>query len=163
MKNIARLNLESLRKVIFSLRPLDLDDLGLVPAVKRFLNEFNKDGNLIVEFRFFGREQRYKSVIEVAVFRIIQEAVNNVVKHAKASTLEIVLETQKTVIAASIRDDGVGFGTEMVEKAGGFGLQGIKERTALLGGDIRISSLPGRGTEITVKIPVQEGEIYGVS
>lgn len=163
LKNIARSNLESIRKIIFSLRPMDLDDLGLVPAVKRFLNEFNKGNNLAVEFRFYGREQRYKSVVEVAVFRIIQEAVNNAVKHAKASTLEIVLETQASRIAAIIRDDGVGFGCEDEAKENSFGIKGMRERATLLNGEVKINSIPGKGTEVIVKIPVQEEELYGVS
>jgi len=162
LKNIARSNLESIRKIIFSLRPMDLDDLGLVPAIKRFLSEFEKSSNLIVEFKFFGRERRYASALEVAVFRIIQEAVNNVIKHARASTLKVVLETQPTMIAAVIKDDGIGFRQDGI-KEGSFGIRGMKERATLLNGEIKINSIPGRGTEVILKIPVEEEELYGAN
>ncbi|HBT20214.1 MAG TPA: histidine kinase [Peptococcaceae bacterium] len=162
LKETARANLESIRKIIFALRPMDLDDLGLVPAVKRFLNELGCSSGLVVEFKFVGRDCRYSSAIEVAVFRIIQEAVNNAVKHSKASTLRVVLETQPSMIAAIIRDDGIGFDESNI-KEDSYGIKGMRERTALLNGDIKISSWPGRGTEIMVKIPVQEEELCGAN
>ena len=163
LKSIARKNLEGIRKIIFALRPMDLDDLGLVPAVKRFLTEFEKSNDTQVEFKFFGREQRYLPTLEVAVFRIIQEAINNVSKHARASTVKVILETRPAMIHAVVRDDGVGFRPDEGSKEGSFGLRGMQERTALLNGELKISSTPGRGTEIIIKIPVQEDRLYGIN
>lgn len=161
LKNITKTNLEGIRKIIFSLRPMDLDDLGLVPAVKRFLNEIEKSSGLIIETKFLGEEQRYVSALEVAVFRIMQEAVNNVIKHAEASTMEVVLETHPSAIGFSVIDDGKGFEDDRYDYEESFGMSGMKERAALLNGDIKISSTPGKGTEISLQIPVQEEEAYG--
>lgn len=159
LKSVARSNLENIRKIIFALRPMDLDDLGLVPAVKRYLSEFEKASQLEVSFKFMGSERRYSSALEVAVFRIIQESLNNVVKHAKASRVEVILETQPGSIGAIVRDDGTGFLVEGGVSENSFGLRGMKERTSLLKGELHISSAPGEGTEVFVKIPVtEEGE-----
>lgn len=156
LKAVARSNLENIRKIIFALRPMDLDDLGLVPAVKRYLAEFEKSSGLPVTFKFIGSERRYTSALEVAIFRIIQESLNNVVKHANATRVEVMLETQPGSIGAIVRDNGVGFVMDEVIGDNSFGLRGMKERTVLLNGETLISSKPGEGTEVYVKIPVKE-------
>lgn len=159
LKTIARVNLENIRKIIFALRPMDLDDLGLVPAVKRFISEFDKSwDNMSVDFKCMGGERRYSSALEVAVFRIIQEALNNVAKHAKASKVEVILETQHNVVSAVVRDNGLGFAADELSGDNSFGILGMKERAALLEGDIRISSTPGKGTEVFMSFPVKREE-----
>lgn len=162
LKDIARSNLENIRKIIFALRPMDLDDLGLVPAVKRFISEFEKTCKISVDFKFIGGERRYASALEVAVFRIVQEALNNVAKHSGASRVEVVLETQPNAVAAVVRDNGSGFILEEVQGESSFGIRGMKERAALLKGDIHISSTPGQGTEVFVNFPVREDEFDAV-
>lgn len=160
LKQIAISNLENIRKIIFALRPMDLDDLGLVPAIKRFMSEFEKQNGISIKFKFVGRQRRYPSAIEVAVFRIIQEALNNVAKHAEASHVKVLLETQANTICAIIRDDGLGFDPDTAEEENSFGIRGMKERTDLLGGSININSAPGKGTEIFLRIPVEEEDYY---
>ena len=160
LKDIARTNLQNIRKIIFDLRPMDLDDLGLAPAVKRFISEFERAWKISVDFKFIGEERRYPSTLEVAVFRIIQEALNNVAKHAKASHVEVALETQPNAVAAVVRDNGLGFVPEEVQGEDNFGIRGMKERAALLNGDIQISSAPDKGTEVYVNFPVREDELY---
>ncbi|NLO89985.1 MAG: histidine kinase [Clostridia bacterium] len=158
LKETARTSLESIRKIVFALRPMDLDNLGLVPAVKRMLNELrDSSSSLVFEFKSVGRSCRYPSAVEVAVFRIIQEAVNNALKHSKASTLRIILETQPSMIAAAIKDDGIGFNEGSIREDS-LGIKGMRERAALLKGDIKIISRPGKGTEVVLKIPVREEE-----
>lgn len=159
LKSIARSNLENIRKIIFALRPMDLDDLGLVPAVKRFISEFERTCEVPVQFQFIGGERRYNSSLEVAVFRIIQEALNNVAKHAQASKVEMVLETQPNVVSAVVRDNGRGFEAEEAPGENSFGIRGMKERAALLKGEIRINTAPGKGTEVFMSFPVGEDEI----
>ncbi len=158
LKNSAKVNLESIRKIIFALRPMDLDDLGLVPAIKRYLAEFEKTNNLSVTFKFIGTEDRYSQAIEIAVFRIIQEALNNVVKHAKASKVEVILETQPEAISTVIRDDGMGFDIGEKVRDNSFGFRGMKERTDLLEGELTVNSMPGEGTEVFIKVPVKGEE-----
>ncbi len=160
LKNIAISNLENIRKIIFALRPMDLDDLGLVPAIKRFISEFEKTNSIPVEFRFIGGQRRYASAIEVAVFRIIQEALNNVAKHSQASMVKVILETHCNSIGAVIRDDGIGFLTDIEHGENSFGIQGMKERITLLNGKIDINSAPGQGTELYFQIPVEEEEDF---
>lgn len=155
LKTIAKVNLQTIRKIIFALRPMDLDDLGLVPAVKRYLSEFERTSNLPVSFRFIGTEGRYTQAIEVAVFRIVQEALNNVIKHAQASKVEVILETQLDSISAVVRDDGVGFEVGGEVGSDSFGLRGMQERTDLLEGELTVRSLPGQGTEVFVMVPVK--------
>lgn len=160
LKNIAISNLENIRKIIFALRPMDLDDLGLVPAIKRFISEFERTTLIPVEFKFVGGQRRYVSAVEVAVFRIIQEALNNVAKHAEPSMVEVVLETQRNTIGAIIRDDGVGFSMDMDLGENSFGIRGMQERAVLLGGSVKITSAPGSGTEVFLKIPVKEEDLF---
>lgn len=158
LKSIAKANLENIRKIIFALRPMDLDDLGLVPAVKRYLSEFESTSGLAVAVKIIGSERRYSQALEVAIFRIIQEALNNVVKHAKASHVVVVLETQSNSICAVVRDDGIGFDVGGEVKENSFGLRGMKERIDLLEGEFTVNSMPGEGTEVFVKVPVKEEE-----
>ena len=158
LKSIAKANLENIRKIIFALRPMDLDDLGLVPAVKRYLSEFESTSGLAVAVKIIGSERRYSQALEVAIFRIIQEALNNVVKHAKASHVVVVLETQPNSICAVVRDDGIGFDVGGEVKENSFGLRGMKERIDLLEGEFTVNSMPGEGTEVFVKVPVKEEE-----
>lgn len=158
LKSIAKANLENIRKIIFALRPMDLDDLGLVPAVKRYLSEFESTSGLPVAVKIIGSERRYSQALEVAIFRTIQEALNNVFKHAKASNVVVVLETQPNSICAVVRDDGIGFDVGGEVKENSFGLRGMKERIDLLEGEFTVNSMPGEGTEVFVKVPVKEEE-----
>lgn len=156
LKSVARGNLENIRKIIFALRPMDLDDLGLVPAIKRYLCEFERTNKIAVDLQVAGSERRYISALEIAVFRIIQESLNNVVKHSKASKVKVVIETQTDFICAFVRDDGIGFNLDEGVGDDSFGLQGMKERTAMLNGEFEISSARDEGTEVFVRIPVRE-------
>jgi len=156
LKYLARGNLEDIRKIIFALRPMDLDDLGLVPAVKRYLYEFEKTNRIAVDLQVTGSERRYASPLEIAVFRIIQEALNNVVKHSKASKVQVMIETQPDFITALVRDNGIGFNLDEEGGEDSFGLHGMKERTAMLNGEFQISSVIDKGTEVFVRIPVRE-------
>lgn len=161
LKEFARANLEELRKIIFDLRPMDLDDLGLVPAVQRYATDFEIKHQIPVEVSVIGDEEsRYSSPMEVALFRIIQEALNNIWKHAEASQVRLVLEISPLNISIMIKDDGVGFNVEQPLGDECFGLRGMREWVAFLRGTIKINSRPGAGTSLIVKIPVEE-EVRG--
>ncbi|MDK2881534.1 MAG: two-component system, NarL family, sensor histidine kinase DegS [Clostridia bacterium] len=159
LKGLVRASLRDIRKIIFDLRPMPLDDLGLAGGVRRFLEDFQERYGLPVEFLFFGRELRYDPVLEVAVFRIIQEALNNAQKHAAAGRVTVKLELHPRQVLAVIRDDGKGFVPgEMVDGGEHYGLINMRERARFLGGEVRITSAPGEGTEVIVMIPVCEEE-----
>ncbi len=158
LKEMVRSSLKDIRKIIFDLRPMALDDLGLVEALRRFLIDFQERYGLPVDFRFYGKERRFDPNFEVGLFRIIQEALNNVVKHAEATQVEVRLELREDKVIAVVRDNGRGFDKEKVEGEGDhFGLLNMQERVRLLEGEIEFKTAPGKGTEVKVLIPVEEG------
>jgi two-component system sensor histidine kinase DegS len=152
LKELVRLSLQDVRKIIFDLRPMTLDDLGLIPALRTFLKDYQAKTGIETDFAVFGHDRRYDSVFEVAVFRIVQEALTNVSKHAGASRVWVKVETTGgKEIKVSIRDDGIGFDPEKITPgvAGTqFGLVAMRERTELLGGAMQIQSTKGRGTRL---------------
>ncbi|MEG6523459.1 sensor histidine kinase [Desulfotomaculum sp. 1211_IL3151] len=158
LQQLVRQSLQDLRKIIFDLRPMVLDDLGLVPAVKKYLEVFQTQNNLMVDFNFIGTEQRFDPSMEVAVFRIIQEALVNIKKHAQAQKIIIKMELISKRINVSIIDDGCGFCVGSIkprEDGSGYGLLGMKERIQLLKGALMLNSTPGKGTEIRFYLPLK--------
>jgi len=159
LKEIVRGSLAEVRQIIFDLRPMALDDLGLVPTLRRYLADLQEKNKLITELRVFGREKRYTSGYEVAIFRSIQEALNNIVKHARARVATVRLELTDKQITVHIEDDGIGFSVEEAMSSredGHFGLLGITERIQLLNGRVEIKSSRGNGTRILIQLPVAE-------
>lgn len=156
LKKFTRKNLEDIRKILFDLRPMDLDDLGLVAALKRIVAEFQDKTGIKVKFTQLGQEMRYAPALEVAIFRIIQEALNNVRKHAQAAQVDVTLEMRPLMISAMVIDDGVGFRLTENTGAESFGLRGMKEWAELLEGSVTIQTAPGEGTKVAIKIPVNE-------
>ena len=144
--------LKETRKIIFDLRPMTLDDLGLVPTMKRFLDTVKERNGIISEIRVLGEERRLDSYVEIGVFRIFQEAITNIEKHAKASAIALVVEFRRDMLLATIEDNGKGFNTENGAGSENFGLLGMRERVNLLNGEMTIKSEIGVGTKITVKV-----------
>ncbi|MFQ5854299.1 MAG: ATP-binding protein [Anaerolineae bacterium] len=153
--------LKALRQLILDLRPSMLDDLGLVPAIRWYAESHLEASGMAVDFRVTGSQRRLSPEIETALFRIPQEAINNIEKHAYAKEAVIHLEYQTDRVSMSIQDDGQGFDVDQVLRSGGksrgLGLLGMRERTALLGGSLQIESQPGCGTRIRIQIPVGNG------
>ncbi|CCO07033.1 sensor histidine kinase [Desulforamulus hydrothermalis] len=160
LQQLVRQSLQDVRKIIFDLRPMVLDDLGLVPAIKRYLEDYKTQNNMQVEFVLMGKEQRFDTSLEVAAFRIIQEALTNVKKHAHARHVVIKMELIPKRINVYIKDDGCGFCMETQKPrrdgSGGYGLLGMKERIQLLKGGLTISSAPGKGTEVNFWLPLND-------
>ncbi|MFT9487220.1 MAG: sensor histidine kinase [Tepidibacillus sp.] len=162
LKFMVRQSLADVRKIIFDLRPMALDDLGLFPTLRKYIQEMAKRDNLDIDLSLAGRERRLPSGMEVAIFRLVQEALNNVVKHAQATKAVVKVEFQSGQIEVSVKDNGIGFDEEEQEKQkeGHFGLMGMKERVDLLEGDLEIQSIKNKGTTIKIRVPVNEsGEI----
>lgn len=145
--------LDQTRQLIFDLRPTVLDDAGLAPALRSFAERACEPPNLALDFQISGVRRRFAPQIETALFRIAQEAVNNVVKHAHARRLAIHLQFESTSVAATVEDDGVGFVVADALRAGAVGLLGMRERAELLGGRLQIKSRIGEGTRVQVEIP----------
>lgn len=145
------------RKLIGDLRPTVLDDLGLIPAIRSYAEAHLLPIQCEVTVSASNMPQNLPSSTEIAVFRIVQEAINNIVKHAGASAASIVIAGHDGVLQGEISDDGKGFSPNAVKRsagsvASGVGLQGMKERAALLGGTLSIWSQAGKGTRVSFSI-----------
>lgn len=154
LKVMVRSALYEVRRIIYDLRPMALDDLGLVPTLRKYLQtteEYNK--GVQIEFLNLGQEKRLPSDMEVALFRLVQEAVQNALKHASADKIQVKLSIAKEMITAVIKDDGKGFDTSN-SKEGSFGIVGMKERVELLEGEISIDSSPQSGTLVFIQVPL---------
>jgi signal transduction histidine kinase len=140
------------------LRPTMLDDLGLVPALHWHFDRFFGTSGVRVNFKHTGvTERRFAPDIETAAYRVVQEALTNVVRHSGAKEVTVRLWTSHNSLAVQVEDPGVGFEPEKALNAGiSAGLAGMRERAALLGGRVRIESSPGSGTHLTAEFPVDD-------
>ncbi|MCP1160512.1 sensor histidine kinase [Bacillus infantis] len=156
LKKMVRNALYEVRRIIYDLRPMALDDLGLVPTLKKYLQtieEYHKDTK--IQFINIGEDRRLPSNYEVALFRLIQESVQNALKHAKSKEIIVKLELSKAGITAVIKDNGQGFNPDQ-RKNESFGIIGMKERVELLDGQITIDSKIGTGTVVLIQIPFNQ-------
>jgi two-component system, NarL family, sensor histidine kinase DegS len=154
MKKMVRSALYEVRRIIYDLRPMALDDLGLVPTLKKYLQtieEYHKTTR--IQFTNIGEDKRLSSKYEVALFRMVQESVQNALKHASASLIQVKLEIKKDHVMAVIKDDGKGFDINE-KKPESFGILGIRERVELLEGELSIHSKIGTGTLIIIQVPM---------
>lgn len=161
LKDLARVSLKDIRKIIYDLRPMSLDDLGLIPTVQRFIANYIEETEQNVEMLVFGNVVTLNPIVELAAFRLIQESLNNVRKHAKARNIHVKLEFKEDSIKLVIRDDGKGFdkgNAKSRDLDGGYGLLSMKERVELLNGKLEVTSIPGKGTKIYASIPLQINE-----
>ncbi|QDR83256.1 sensor histidine kinase [Sporomusa termitida] len=155
LREQVRVALRETRKIIFDLRPMTLDDLGLVPTVRRVLDTMKERCGIFSEVIIIGEEKRLDSHIEIGLFRIIQEALNNVEKHARASAVWVRLDFRLSVVAAVVEDNGRGFAAAENLGSESFGLMGMRERINLLGGELTIKSNISKGTRIYAAVPLK--------
>lgn len=155
LKNLVRANLQDIRRIIFDLRPMALDDLGLVPAISKYLDNFRETYGIECELRIEGREKRLLPAMEVALFRLVQEGMTNVAKHAHSPMVNVSLNFQDDCTLARIQDYGKGFEANSAMNTPGehFGLIGMRERVEIFSGRFSIESTYGKGTIIEFSIP----------
>jgi two-component system sensor histidine kinase DegS len=161
LKELVRNSLKDVRKIIYDLRPMALDDLGLIPAVTRYIEEFVERFGIKIDFLPSQTKTRLPNTLEVAIFRIIQEALQNVQKHSEGKKVKIDLNITETEVNLYIEDDGKGFKVSKVladKDRDGYGLLGMRERVELLNGQFNILSESGKGTSISINIPIQSPE-----
>jgi PAS domain S-box-containing protein len=141
--------------LVWELRPTALDDLGLRAALVNYVQDWSARVNVPVELHTAGvTTDRLSSEIETTLYRIAQEALNNIAKHARAGVVEVILERRADHVSLIVEDDGVGFDPGGLNGDGrGFGLLGMQERAALVGATLEIESAPGEGTTILVRMP----------
>jgi two-component system sensor histidine kinase NreB len=152
-KGLADCVLEDLHRLAMDLRPAALDHLGLVAALEQFANKMNTEG-LSVQFKVVGfGEERLPQDLETSLYRIVQEALTNVRRHAQASNVGILLRRDDGRVVVIVEDDGVGFTPDQAEKGERLGLVGMRERAEMLGGILTIESSLEEGTTIIVEVP----------
>lgn len=153
--------IEQVRSLSLDLRPASLDLLGLAPALRAYLARQAAHAGLTLTFTSSLGDERLPPTLETVCFRVVQEATTNVLRHARATRLEVGLHRAGAEVRLTIRDDGAGFETsaarERVLRGEGFGLVGMRERVQLFGGGIDVESAPGSGTTIRVHLPVAGG------
>lgn len=151
---------QSLREFSGSLRPSVLEDLGLVASLRRLLEDSKRRTGIAVRFQVQGTARRLAADIEIGLFRIGQEALRNVDRHAQATSVSVRLAFLRDQVLLTVQDSGIGFTVASQYDFGeGLGILGMRERAHLLGGQLEIQSSPGRGTTVTVRVPI--GEISG--
>lgn len=155
LKGQVRASLEEIRKVIFNLRPMALDDLGLIPTLRKFIYDFEEKMRIRTLIETRGKEHRLSSAMEAAIYRLVQEALTNVAKHAQASYVVVEMTYQAQMVKIVVQDNGCGLRLDQLEKKSQdhFGIIGMRERVELLDGRMEIESALNDGTKIIIHIP----------
>ena len=148
---------QELHALAVNLRPASLDHVGLVSAIEQYINEFRRQYSLNVEFETAGMQnRRFPSAVETAIFRIVQESLTNVILHAQATRVDVVINLKGDDAIAIIEDNGVGFFPSLATDGSHLGLFGMRERVEMLGGSLTIESEPGKGTTVRAEVPCND-------
>jgi signal transduction histidine kinase len=154
LKSTAHELQDNLHQLAVNLRPASLDHLGLVTALEQYVHEFSRQYDIRVEFEAVGmQELRLPSEVETAIYRIIQESLTNVILHAQASLVDVLISRRKNKIVVTIEDNGIGFLPTPPRIQDHLGLFGMRERVEMLNGHFNLESSPGKGTTVNVEIP----------
>jgi two-component system, NarL family, sensor histidine kinase UhpB len=145
--------LASVRRIASDLRPLMLDDLGLNAAIEWLARDASRRIGIPVHTRLPLVEPALDQRVAIALYRMVQEALTNVARHAQAKSVEIILQVQERQLVLTVADDGIGVAEQALRRAGSFGLMGLRERAHMLGGQIEIGRRPRGGTRLTVRVP----------
>jgi len=152
-KQLAKCGLEDSRRMLLGLRPKSLDGTSLAGALKVLAQRCSNEWRMACKFRFIGQETGLSPDVQDEFYRIAQEALCNVRKHARATSVSILLSCESGMVALTIKDNGQGFDAKRTETASeGFGLSSMRERAFRVGGSMDISSAPRRGTEVKVRV-----------
>lgn len=157
MQTLARTLDGEVNRIAADLRPAALDDLGLEDALHRHVQLWSKEVGVPADIHTRGLESRFGQVLETTVYRVVQEALTNVRKHARATRISVVVERRDGQLVVAIEDDGVGFGAAAPggrTPASGFGLSTMRERAALVDGELQVESHPSTGTTVYLRIPI---------
>lgn len=155
LKTSAMGTFQKVRNFIFELRPMMLDDLGLVPTVRRYCDAFKEQAGLDINVTVTGNERRLEPYLEVMLFRAMQEVLGNAARHGQASLVKVNLDMGEDRVRVSIDDNGRGFDPDSLEQSNSLGLKLIRERAEMLGGVFEVDSNPGKGTRVTFAVPAR--------
>jgi two-component system sensor histidine kinase DegS len=157
LKNSATAAFQQVRDFIFELRPMMLDDLGLVPTLKKYSAAFKDQSRVDVRLIVNGTERRLETYLEVLIFRAIQELLGNAYGHNQATQVKLQLDMLETDVRVSVEDNGQGFNTDNLDDDKGMGIKVVKERVEMLGGKFDVQSQIGGGTRVSFQVPVAIG------
>lgn len=155
LRKMIRTSLAEVRRIIYDLRPMALDDLGLIPTLAKYLKHVEELTDIDIRFTHIGRDARLPTHMEVALFRLVQEAVQNAHKHGNPTEIHVKVEMKPSNIVIVVKDDGKGFDVSETKKEESFGLLGMKERIAALKGELTIDSSPRKGTVVLIQAPIE--------
>ncbi|MBV8467524.1 MAG: PAS domain S-box protein [Burkholderiales bacterium] len=144
------------RRISTELRPLILDDLGVIAATESLVDGFTQRTGVPCELIVSDPDLSWRDPLATTIFRIVQESLTNIARHAKASHASVEISQNDVAVVILIRDDGIGFAMDDPRKPNSYGLMGLRERAYLLGGDAHVSSRPGHGTRIEVSLPLTQ-------
>lgn len=142
------------RRIIEHLRPSSLDHLGLAPSVKWHVEETCRDAGLACQARFKGTVERLSPEVEIAVYRVVQEAMTNIVRHARASRVEFCMERIREGVVVAVSDDGVGMADVAAAMRSAYGMGSMKQRVSAVGGKLDVMSSPAHGTRVRAFVPI---------
>ncbi len=146
---------QKVRNFIFELRPMMLDDLGLVPTVRRYADAFKEQMGLDINVTVTGNERRLEPYLEVMLFRAIQELLGNAARHSQGTVVKVMLDMGEERVRVSVDDNGRGFDPEVVQQGASLGLKLIRERAEMLGGSFEMDSAVGKGARISFAVPAR--------
>jgi two-component system sensor histidine kinase DegS len=155
LKTSAMGTFQKVRNFIFELRPMMLDDLGLVPTVRRYSDAFKEQTSLDVTVTVTGNDRRLEPYLEVMLFRAIQEVLGNAARHSQATLVKVALDMGEDRVRVSVDDNGKGFDYESILQGNSLGLKLIRERAEMLGGNFEVDSALGRGSRISFAVPAR--------
>lgn len=155
LKTSAMGTFQKVRNFIFELRPMMLDDLGLVPTVRRYAEAFKEQTGLDISVMITGNERRLEPYLEVMIFRAIQELLGNAARHSQASLVKVMLDLGEERVRVSVDDNGKGFDPDSVLQSSSLGLKLIRERAEMLGGNFEVDSTLGTGARILFAVPAR--------
>jgi two-component system sensor histidine kinase DegS len=154
LKASAMSTFQKVRNFIFELRPMMLDDLGMVPTIRKYGDMFKEQFGIELSVTVTGTERRLEPYIEVMIFRALQELLGNAARHGQANLVKVQMDMADNQVRLVVDDNGKGFDTVIITQDGSLGLRLIKERVELLGGNFIADSTPGKGTRITLSVPI---------
>jgi signal transduction histidine kinase len=157
LRYLASESIEELRRLAVDLRPAILDHLGILPALRWYVQQLADQSDLAIQFTGPEKIERLPEEIELVLYRVAQEGLTNAIRHSQASRVEVVLEQSPHVLRLRVIDNGKGFDPQNLDR--GLGLVGIRERVELLNGNYGVDTTPGEGTSLWVEIPLPEGTV----
>jgi two-component system sensor histidine kinase DegS len=153
LKTSAMGTFQKVRNFIFELRPMMLDDLGLIPTLRKYADAFKEQSGLDVSVTVTGSERRFEPYLEVMVFRAVQELLGNALRHSQATLIKVQIDLGSEFIRVHVEDNGKGFSSESLKDSTSLGLKLIRERAEMLGGNFEVDSAAGSGARISFTVP----------